>query len=247
MCVCLAFVAWLVAVKRGYPSEPFPGLSSLAVSFIVALPGLLTAVIIVGGVLSGIMTVTESGAFGAIYAIAVTALVYRELTWEKFRQAVLVSVRITSMAMVLIACASAFAYLLTLNRVPELLASFVLSFSDSKFVILMLLNCTFLLLGMIMDMAALILITTPIFLPIVMDLGMSPIQFGIIMMMNLGLGLTTPPVGACLFVGCVVGNERMENVVKTIWPFYLAILFALLLVTYVPAISLGLGWIITPS
>lgn len=244
MCMCLAFVAWLVAVKRGYPSEPFPGLSSLTISFIIALPGLMTAIIIVGGVLSGIMTVTESGAFGAIYATVVTALVYRELTWEKFKQAVLVSVRITSMAMVLIACASAFAYLLTLNRVPDLLAGFVLSFSESKFIILLLLNCTFLLLGMIMDMAALILITTPIFLPIIIDLGMSPIQFGIIMMMNLGLGLTTPPVGACLFVGCVVGNERMEHVVKTIWPFYLAILFALLLVTYIPAISLGLGWIL---
>ena len=154
------------------------------------------------------------------------------------------NLRSKNMAMVLIACASAFAYLLTLNRVPDLLAGFVLSFSESKFIILLLLNCTFLLLGMIMDMAALILITTPIFLPIIIDLGMSPIQFGIIMMMNLGLGLTTPPVGACLFVGCVVGNERMEHVVKTIWPFYLAILFALLLVTYIPAISLGLGWIL---
>jgi tripartite ATP-independent transporter DctM subunit len=247
MCLCLAFVAWLVAVKRGYPAEEFPGWRSLGLSFVVALPGLLTAVIIVGGVLSGIMTVTESGAFGAIYAIIVTALVYRELTWEKFKQAVLVSVRITSMAMILIACASAFAYLLTLNRVPELLAGFVLSISETKFVILLMLNCTFLLLGMIMDMAALILITTPIFLPIVLDLGMSPIQFGIIMMMNLGLGLTTPPVGACLFVGCVVGGEKMESVVRTIWPFYLAILFALTLVTYVPAVSLGLGWLLIPN
>jgi tripartite ATP-independent transporter DctM subunit len=241
MCLCLAFTAWLVAVRRGYPAEDFPGFRVLAASFIVALPGLLTALIIVGGVLSGIMTVTESGAFGAIYAMVVTALVYRELTWERFKQAVLVSVRITSMAMVLIACASAFAYLLTLNRVPELLAGFVLSISESEFVILLMLNATFLVLGMIMDMAALILITTPIFLPIILDLGMSPIQFGIIMMMNLGLGLTTPPVGSCLFVGCVVGNERMENVVRTIWPFYLAILSALMLVTYVPAVSLGLG------
>jgi tripartite ATP-independent transporter DctM subunit len=247
MCLCLAFVAWLVAVRRGYPAEEFPGWRSLGKSFAVALPGLLTAVIIVGGVLSGIMTVTESGAFGAIYAIVVTALVYRELSWEKFKQAVLVSVRITSMAMILIACASAFAYLLTLNRVPELLAGFVLSISESEFVILLMLNCTFLVLGMIMDMAALILITTPIFLPIVMDIGMSPVQFGIIMMMNLGLGLTTPPVGACLFVGCVVGGEKIENVVRTIWPFYLAILVALMLVTYVPAVSLGLGWLLIPS
>ncbi|MEO0360435.1 MAG: TRAP transporter large permease [Pseudomonadota bacterium] len=244
MCLCLAVAAWLVAVRRGYPAEPFPGFASLAVSFIVALPGLLTAVIIVGGVLSGIMTVTESGAFGAIYAVVVTALVYRELSWERFRAAVLVSVRTTAMVMILVACATAFAYLLTLNRVPDLLAGFVLSISESEFVVLLLLNLTLLALGMIMDMAALILITTPIFLPIVVDMGMSPVQFGIVMMMNLGLGLTTPPVGACLFVGCVVGGERMENVVRTIWPFYLAILTALLLVTYVPAISLGLGrWI----
>ncbi|MBM7069797.1 TRAP transporter large permease [Actibacterium sp. 188UL27-1] len=246
MCLCLAAVAWLVAVQRGYPAEPFPGLTSLAVSFIVALPGLFTAVIIVGGVLSGIMTVTESGAFGAVYAILVTALVYRELTWEKFKTAVLVAVRTTAMVMILVACASAFAYLLTLNRVPDLLAGFVLSMSDSKIVILLLLNVILLVLGMIMDMAALILITTPIFLPIVVDLGMSPIQFGIIIMMNLGLGLTTPPVGSCLFVGCVVGGERMENVVRTIWPFYLAILFALMLVTYIPAVSLGLPGLLEP-
>lgn len=246
MCLALAFTAWLVAVKRGYPSEAFPGWRTMAVSFVVALPGLLTAVIIVGGVLSGVMTVTESGAFGAMYAVLVTALVYRELTWEKFVKAVLVSVRTTAMVMILIACASAFAYLLTLNRVPELLAGAVLSVSESQFVILLMLNVTLLVLGMIMDMAALILITTPIFLPIVMDLGMSPVQFGIVMMMNLGLGLTTPPVGACLFVGCIVGGEKMEHVVKTIWPFYLAILAVLALVTYVPTISLGLGTLITP-
>lgn len=241
MSVCLAFVAWAVAVKRGYPAGTFPGWTVLGISFIVALPGLFTAVIIVGGVLSGIMTVTESGAFGAIYAIIVTSLVYRELTWEKFVSAVLVSVRTTAMVMILIACATAFAYLLTLYRVPDLLANFVVSISDSRIVILMMLNVTLLTLGMIMDMAALILITTPIFLPVVMDLGMDPVQFGIIMMMNLGLGLTTPPVGACLFVGCVVGEERMENVVKTIWPFYGAIFVALMFVTYIPEISLGLG------
>ncbi|MEM8656669.1 MAG: TRAP transporter large permease [Pseudomonadota bacterium] len=240
MSVCLAVVAWAVAVRRGYPAEAFPGWQVLAVSLLIALPGLFTAVIIVGGVLFGVMTVTESGAFGAIYALVITALVYRELTWDKFVAAVLVSVRTTAMVMILVACASAFAYLLTLYRVPDLLASFVVSISDSRIVILLMLNFTLLALGMIMDMAALILITTPIFLPVVMDLGMSPVQFGVIMMMNLGLGLTTPPVGACLFVGCVVGGERMENVVRTIWPFYGAIFVALMLVTYIPEVSLGL-------
>ncbi|GKX33996.1 MAG: C4-dicarboxylate ABC transporter permease [Rhizobiaceae bacterium MnEN-MB40S] len=240
MCVCLALAAYLVAVRRGYASEAFPGWQALAISFVVAIPGLLTAVIIVGGVLSGVMTVTESGAFGAIYAIVVTALVYRELTWERFKTAVLASVRTTSLVMMLVATATAFAYLLTLYRVPDTLAASITSISDNPLMILLLINIVLLLLGMIMDMAALILICTPIFLPLARDLGMDPIQFGIIIMMNLGLGLCTPPVGACLFVGCVVGGVRMDHVVRTIWPFYLAIIASLLLVTYVPAISMFL-------
>ena len=123
---------------------------------------------------------------------------------------------------------------------PELLAGTLTAISDNPIVILLMLNVILLALGCIMDMAALILITTPIFLPVVRDLGMDPIQFGIIMMMNLGLGLCTPPVGACLFVGCVIGGVKIEQAVKTIWPFYLAILVALMLTTYVPAISLTL-------
>jgi tripartite ATP-independent transporter DctM subunit len=240
MCLCLGITAYLVAVRRGYGSEPFPGWRMLAVSFVVAIPGLFTAVIIVGGVLSGVMTVTESGAFGAIYAILVTALVYRELSWHGFKQAVVRSVRTTAMVMMLVGCASAFAYLLALYQVPAMLAGALTFVSNEPLVILLMLNIILLILGMIMDMAALILICTPIFLPVVRDLGMDPIQFGIIMMMNLGLGLCTPPVGACLFVGCVIGEAKIEQVVKTIWPFYLAILVALLLTTYIPAISMTL-------
>ncbi|RFC61810.1 TRAP transporter large permease [Fulvimarina endophytica] len=240
MCLCLAVAAYIVAVRRGYGGETFPGLAALGTSFVVAIPGLFTAVIIVGGVLSGVMTVTESGAFGAIYAILVTVLVYRELSWEGFKAAVLNSVKTTSLVMILVATASAFAYLLALYRVPETLAGSLELISDNPIVILLMLNLILLALGMIMDMAALILICTPIFLPVVRDLGMDPIQFGIIMMMNLGLGLCTPPVGACLFVGCVIGGVRIEHAVRTIWPFYLAILVALLLTTYVPAISLTL-------
>ena len=240
MCVCLAVAAYIVAVKRGYGGEAFPGFSALATSFLVAIPGLFTAVIIVGGVLSGVMTVTESGAFGAIYAILVTVLVYRELSWEGFKAAVLNSVKTTSLVMILVATASAFAYLLALYRVPETLAGSLELISDNPIVILLMLNVILLALGMIMDMAALILICTPIFLPVVRDLGMDPIQFGVIMMMNLGLGLCTPPVGACLFVGCVIGGVKIERAGRTIWPFYLAILVALMLTTYVPAISLTL-------
>jgi tripartite ATP-independent transporter DctM subunit len=244
MCVCLAVAAYAVAVKRGYPSEAFPGWNVLAISFITAIPGLFTAVIIVGGVLSGIFTVTESGAFGTIYATVVTIFVYRSLTWDAFKIAVKRAVRTTSMVMILVACASAFAYMLTFNQVPSKMVGFVTSISDNPIVILLLINLMLLILGMIMDMAALILICTPIFLPLVKMLGMDPLQFGMLLMMNLGLGLCTPPVGACLFVGCAVGKVKMEKVVKTIWPFYLAILAALMLTTFVPAVSLTLPYLV---
>ena len=200
----------------------------------------MTAVIIVGGVLSGIFTVTESGAFGAIYALLLTYFVYRSLDWNGFKTAVVSAVRTTAMVMVLIGFASSFAYLLALYQVPEKLSSFMLGISEEKIAVLLMINIMLLVLGMIMDMAALILICTPIFLPIVRDLGMDPTQFGIMLLVNLGLGLCTPPVGTCLFVGCAVGRVKIEETLRTIWPFYLAILMALLLVTYVPAVSLFL-------
>ena len=240
MCVCLAVVAWLIAVRHEYPSEAFPGWSEVGRAAAAALPGFVTAVIIVGGVLSGVFTVTESGAFGALYALGLTGLVYRSLSWEDFKVAVVQSVRTTAMVMILIGCAGAFGYLLALYQVPTLLGDALTAVSENPIVILLLINVMLLLLGMIMDMAALILICTPIFMPIATATGMDPIQFGIMLLMNLGLGLCTPPVGTCLFVGCAVGGVPIERAVRSIWPFYLAMLAALLLVTYVPAVSLTL-------
>ncbi|WP_170437068.1 TRAP transporter large permease [Ruegeria arenilitoris] len=240
MCLCLAVAAYLVAVRRGYQAETFPGWKALVISFLSAIPGLLTAVIIVGGVLSGIFTVTESGAFGAIYAFVVTLVVYRSITWDKFCIAVASAVRTTAMVMILIACAGAFAYMLTFYRVPDKTVDLLTGLTENPILILLMINAVLLLLGMIMDMAALILICTPIFLPVANSLGIDPLQFGMILLVNLGLGLCTPPVGSCLFVGCAVGKLPMEKAVRTIWPFYLAILVALMLITFVPAISLTL-------
>ncbi|AZQ66649.1 TRAP transporter large permease [Silicimonas algicola] len=240
MCVCLAVAAYVIAVKRGYPSETFPGWTALFLSFVYALPGLFTAVIIVGGVLSGVFTVTESGAFGTIYAALVTLIVYRSLTWENFLIAVTRAVKTTSMVMILVACAAAFAYMLSFYQVPNKVVKTMLGISENPIAVLLMINATLLILGMIMDMAALILICTPIFLPVATSLGMDPLQFGMILMMNLGLGLCTPPVGACLFVGCAIGEVPMEKAVRTIWPFYIAILVALALTTFIPAISLTL-------
>lgn len=240
MCVCLAAAAYLVAVKRGYAAEQFPGWTALMIAFLGAIPGLLTAVIIVGGVLSGVFTVTESGAFGAIYAFVVTLVVYRSITFDKFKMAVISSVRTTAMVMILIACAGAFAYMLTFYRVPAKTVDLLTGLTENPVLILLMINLVLLILGMIMDMAALILICTPIFLPVANSLGIDPMQFGMILLVNLGLGLCTPPVGSCLFVGCAVGKLPMEKAVRTIWPFYIAILVALMLITFVPAISLTL-------
>ena len=244
MCICLATAAYIVAVKRGYQAEKFPGWTVLLLSFIGAIPGLMTAIIIVGGVLSGVFTVTESGAFGALYAFIVTLVVYRSINWNNFRIAVVQSVRTTSMVMILIACAGAFAYMLTFYRVPSMMVDLLTGITENPILILLMINLVLLLLGMIMDMAALILICTPIFLPVAHNLGMDPLQFGMMLLVNLGLGLCTPPVGSCLFVGCAVGKLPMEKAVRTIWPFYLAIFVALMLITFVPAISLTLPGLI---
>ncbi|WP_267958665.1 TRAP transporter large permease subunit [Thalassospira xiamenensis] len=142
--------------------------------------------------------------------------------------------------MLLVGCASAYGYMLAFYQVPDALAHAITSITDNPIMVLLLINLMLLVAGMIMDMAALILICTPIFLPLATQFGMDPIQFGMVLMMNLGLGLCTPPVGSCLFVGCAIGGVKIEKAVMTIWPFYLAILTALMLTTYVPAISLTL-------
>ncbi|TCS66334.1 TRAP transporter large permease [Primorskyibacter sedentarius] len=240
MCVCLAIAAYILSVKHNYPSDPFPGWGEVGRSAADAIPGFMTAVIIVGGTLSGVFTVTESGAFGAIYAVLLTTFYYRSLSFEAFVRSVTGAVRTTAMVMILIAFASSFAYLLALYQVPTQLSNLLVSISENPIIILLMINVILLILGMIMDMAALILICTPIFLPIAKGLGMDPIQFGIMMLINLGLGLCTPPVGTCLFVGCAVGKIKIEQALKSIWPFYIAILGALLLVTFVPQISLWL-------
>ncbi len=240
MCLFLAIAAYVMAVRRGYPADAWKGFRHLAWSFVDALPGLFTAFIILGGVLTGVFTVTESAAFGAIWALAVTLVVYRALSWENFTVAVRASVRTTAVVFLLVGTATAFAWLLAMYRLPDILTEGMLAISDNPIVILLLINLCLLVLGCVMDMAALILITTPIFLPVVMAIGMDPVQFGMVMMMNLGLGLTTPPVGAVLFVGCAIGNIRIEHIMRTIIPFWGAILVALAFTTYWPAISLTL-------
>ena len=236
----LMVAAWLVAVKRGYPKGSFPGWQPFLYALIMALPGLMTAVIIVGGVLGGFFTATESSAIAVIYTLIIGALVYRTLGPRRIFEAALGAVKTTAMVLLIIGAASAFGWTLALLEAPSQLAELITTITDNPILILLIINLILLVLGTFMDMSPLIVITTPIFLPIVIDLGMDPVQFGIIMMLNLGIGLVTPPVGSVLFVGSAIGGIRVEDTVKTIWPFYLALFGALMAVTYVPALSLSL-------
>jgi tripartite ATP-independent transporter DctM subunit len=236
----LMIAAWAVAAKRGYPKGVFPGWAKFGRALALALPGLMTAVIIVVGILSGVFTPTESSAIAVVYTILIAFFVYRSLGADGFVKAVSGAVKTTSMVMLIIGSAAAFGWLLALLEGPTQLAGALLAITDNPILLFLLINLMLLLLGTFMDMAPLIIITTPIFLPIATSLGMDPTQFGIVMMLNLGIGLVTPPVGSVLFVGCAVGGLRIEETVKTIWPFYLALVAALMAITFIPALSLTL-------
>lgn len=236
----LMFVAWRVAVKRDYPKGEFPGWGVFARAFIAAFPGLLTALIIVFGILLGVFTPTESSAVAVIYTIAVGALVYRTLGWTRFMEAASSAVQTTAMVMLIIGAASMFGWLFALLEGPRMLAGGLTAVSENPAIIMLMILLILLVLGAFMDMAPLIIIMTPIFLPVAMEAGIDPVHFGIVMLLNLGIGLVTPPVGSVLFVGCAVGGAKPETVIRTIWPFYTALIAVLLLVAYVPAISLWL-------
>jgi tripartite ATP-independent transporter DctM subunit len=236
----LALASWLVAVKRGYPRGTFPGWTPFLRAILLAIPGLFAAVIIMGGILSGVFTATESSAIAVIYTIVIGTLAYRSLGWTKFREAAAQSVRITSMVLMIIGAATAFGYALAILQAPTQLASLITSITDNPILVLLIINVILLLLGTFMDMSPLIIIMTPILLPVVQEIGVDPVHFGIIMMLNLGIGLVTPPVGSVLFVAAAIGKTRMETALKTIWPFYGALVLALILVTYFPPLSLAL-------
>ena len=236
----LMVTAWLVARRRDLPRGSFPGWRSFLRAALYAVPGLMTAVIIMGGILSGIFTPTESSAIAVIYTMIVGTLVYRNLGWAGTWDAAQKSVRTAAMVLFIIAAATAFGFALALLEVPAALAALIGVMTDNPLMTLLIINVMLLLLGTFMDMAPLIVITTPIFLPVAMASGVDPVHFGIIMMINLGIGLVTPPVGSVLFVGSAVGKLPIAQMIRTIWPFYLTLIAALLLISYVPQLSLWL-------
>jgi len=238
--LAIMFAAWVVAVRRGYPRERFPGWWMLLRLAVGAVPGLMLIVIIFAGVRSGVFTATESACVAVIYALLVIGLVYRTLTWDSFKEAVLGACRTTGMVLLIIGTASAFGWLMALMRVPATVVAMMQGVTTDPLMILLLINVALLVLGTFMDMAPLIMIGTPVFLPVAVAAGMDPVQFGIVMILNLGIGLITPPVGPLLFVACAVGKVSMWDATRTSGPFYFASFVVLMIVTYVPWVSLWL-------
>lgn len=235
MIMCLGF-----ARKRGYPKgERIPFRQALKI-FVDAFWGLFTIVIILGGILSGIFTASESAAIACIWAFFVTMFIYRDFKWNQLHILMFRTIKTVTIVMVLIAFAAGFGAVMTFMQLPTTITSFFTSISDNKYVILMCINILLLVVGTLMDMAPIILILTPVLLPVTTSLGVDPVHFGMIMMINLGIGLITPPVGSVLFVASAVGKQKIEQVVRAMLPFYCVLFVMLMLITYIPALSLWL-------
>ncbi|TVR05071.1 MAG: TRAP transporter large permease [Spirochaetaceae bacterium] len=235
--ISLMITSYIIAVRRGYPREKRPPLRECIRISVDGLLAVFAAVIIVGGIALGVFTATEASAIAVFYAAFLGIFVYRELKPKDIWPILFDSVRTIATVLFLIASASAFAWLLTRLRVPAAVMNAMLSTTTNPIILLLLINVLLIFLGMLMDVAPLIVITTPILLPVVMAAGMSPVTFGIVLLLNLGIGLTTPPVGTGLFVGCSVGNTTVEKATRAMVAFWPAMIVVLLLTTFIPALT----------
>jgi tripartite ATP-independent transporter DctM subunit len=233
--LCLVF-----AYRRDFPAGSAVPLRDAVKICTEALWGLVTLAIILGGILGGVFTAIEAGAVACLWAFFVTMFIYRDYRWRDLPLLVHRTLKTVAMVLMLIACASSVGYVMALMQMPAKVTAFFLTLSSNKYVILMLINILLLVLGCLIDMAPSILISTPILLPVMLNFGVDPVHFGMIMLLNLGIGLCHPPVGTTLFVGCAVGKVRMEQVMREIWPFYGVMFVVLMLVTYLPELSLWL-------
>ena len=238
LAVCLMVGSYIISKKRRYPKGDKFSLKRLGREFRTSIWALSAILIVVVGVVAGVFTATESAAIAVIYSLLVSIYVYKGITWKGVWKVIDSCIDTLSIVLILIATSNVFGYCLTTLHVPEIAAKAITGVSNNPYVIAILLNVILLILGMIMDMAPIILISTPILLPIATSIGIDPVQYGIMLVLNCGIGLLTPPVGAVLFIGSAIAEEPMEKVVKAQLPFYLMMIIALMLITFVPAISL---------
>jgi tripartite ATP-independent transporter DctM subunit len=247
MGICMLAIAMIIAIRRKYPRGKIYTLKEGIQVLLNGFLALCTALIVVGGVIVGVFTATEAAAFAVLYAFIITFFVYREAPLSRFIKILYSSLKTLAIVMSLIAAAGAFGYLLARLQVPRLATEWLLSITDNYYLLLLMVNIMLIILGCIMDMAPLILICTPILFPVmVLKMGMDPVHFGIMLLLNLSIGLCTPPVGSALFVGSAVGKITLEQATRGCMPFYLAMLIALMLVTYVPAITMWLPNLLMP-
>ena len=231
--------SYIISVKRGYPKGEKFSLKKFIIQLGKSIWALAAVIIVVVGVVGGLFTATESAAIAVIYSLIVSVFIYKGLNWKGVWKALEECINTLSIVLILIATSSVFGYCLTTLHVPDMAAAAITSLTSNKVVLILLLNLILLVLGCIMDMAPIILIATPILLPIATGIcGLDPIQFGIMVVLNCGIGLLTPPVGAVLFIGSAVGKTPMEKVVKATLPFYGCMIICLLLVSFIPQISL---------
>lgn len=240
LAVSLMIGSYIISVKRNYPKGTEFSIANLFKQLGRSFWALAAVLIVVVGVVGGYFTATESAAVAVIYSLIVSVFIYRGMNWKDVWKALESIIDTLSIVLILIATSSVFGYLLTTLHVPSLAANAIINLTNNPILIALLINLILLVLGMVMDMAPIILIATPILLPIATSIGIDPIQFGIMVVLNCGIGLLTPPVGSVLFIGSAVSNVRMERLVRATLPFYGLMIITLLLVTFVPAISLWL-------
>ena len=240
LAISLMITTYIIAIRRNYPKGAKFNLINLLVQMGKSIWALAAVLIVVVGVVAGVFTATESAAIAVIYSLIVSVFIYKGLTWKGVWKALDECIDTLSIVLILISTSSIFGYLLPRLHVPELAANALNGVSENPIVIALLINLILLFLGCIMDMAPIILIATPILLPVATSIGINPVQFGIMMVLNCGIGLLTPPVGAVLFIGSAVGKIPMEKVVRAMIPFYLSMIATLLLITFIPEISMFL-------
>ncbi len=240
LAISLMIGSFIISKRRHYPKGEKFSIKRFFKQLGISIWALAAIIIVVIGVVGGVFTATESAAIAVLYSIFVSMVIYKGMTWKSFWNALEECINTLSIVLILISTSAVFGNCLTRLHVPDLAANAITGVSTNPIVIALLLNLILLLLGCIMDMAPIILIATPILLPIATSIGLDPIQFGIMVILNCGIGLLTPPVGAVLFIGSAVGKVKMEKVVKATLPFYLCMIITLLLITFIPGISMML-------
>ncbi len=236
----LMLVAGAMALARGYPVAGGVGWRELLRRFLAALPSLALIVIVIGGIVAGVFTATEAAGVAVLYAFVLAVGIYREIRWPEVPGVLLEAAATSGVVLLLIGTSMGMSWVMAFENLPQSVAAALLALAESKVAILLLINLILLAVGTFMDMTPAVLIFTPIFLPVVTELGVDPVHFGIIMVLNLCIGLCTPPVGSVLFVGCSVAGTRLHRVLRYLWPLYLAMIAAAVAVTLLPGLSLWL-------